>query len=110
MKQRLQVDIKPNHQMAVRALMKKLGDVSGADAIGFLIETQMSAALARLEPFHVMPQRSAENPQVVVRNDNAPQRQPQEVVRSHQSPKPVTASHTTPQDDAANALDALLSA
>lgn len=110
MKQRLQVDIKPNHQTAVRALMKKLGDVSGADAIGFLIETQMSAALARLEPFHVTPQRSTDTPQAVVKTDNPPQRQPQEVVRSHQSHKPVTASHTTPQDDAANALDALLSA
>ncbi len=47
---RFQVDIKPNHQPFVRQLMKKLGDVSSADAIGFLIETQMSAALTRLEP------------------------------------------------------------
>jgi hypothetical protein len=47
---RFQVDIKSNHQPAVQELMQKLGGVSGADAIGFLIETQISAALARLEP------------------------------------------------------------
>ncbi len=47
---RVQVDIKANHKPVVQKLMKKLGGVSAADAIGFLIETQINAALARLDP------------------------------------------------------------
>ncbi|HEY9596391.1 MAG TPA: hypothetical protein V6D33_01815 [Cyanophyceae cyanobacterium] len=103
---RFQVDIKPNHQPCVRQLMKKLGNVSSADAIGFLIETQMTAALARLEPFGV-PQLTTENPRTVANSTNQQHSQQQNVTRSHQ---PSTGSHTTPIDDATNALDALLSA
>ncbi|MBE9128205.1 MULTISPECIES: hypothetical protein [unclassified Coleofasciculus] len=49
-KQRLQIDIKPNHQGRIRELMEKLGGVSAADAVGFLVETQMNYAMARLQP------------------------------------------------------------
>jgi hypothetical protein len=111
---RFQVDIKPNHQPFVRQLMKKLGDVSSADAIGFLIETQMSAALTRLEPMFGVPQlptqssRSAtENLRSVTGSSTPQQDQPQDVARRHHV---STATHTTPIDDAASALDALLSA
>jgi hypothetical protein len=111
---RFQVDIKPNHQPFVRQLMKKLGNVSSADAIGFLIETQMSAALARLEPVLRVPQLATSSPRSATENlrsvtgcTTPQQDQPQDVARSHQL---STASHTTPQDDATNALDALLSA
>lgn len=107
---RFQVDIKPNHQPFVRDLMNKLGNVSSADAIGFLIETQINAALARLEPGFSAPQLAAESAHSVASSTTAQQEQPQNVVRSHQSSKPVTVNHTTPHDDAANALDALLSA
>lgn len=114
---RFQVDIKPNHQPFVRELMNKLGNVSSADAIGFLIETQINAALARLEPVFGLPQLAAESsrsvtesPHSVAGSTTSQQEQPQNVVRSHQSPKPVTVNHTTSQADAANALDALLSA
>ncbi len=104
---RFQVDIKPNHQPYVRQLMKKLGNVSSADAIGFLIETQMSAALARLEPVLRVPQLATENPRSVASSINQQHSQQQNVTHSHQ---PSTGSHTTLIDDAANALDALLSA
>ena len=111
---RFQVDIKPNHQPYVRHLMKKLGNVSSADAIGFLIETQMTAALARLEPVLRVSHLTAENPLCAtetsraVTNPSKPQQHyPQDVARNQQI---TTASHTTPIDDATNALDALLSA
>lgn len=111
---RFQVDIKPNHQPFVRELMNKLGNVSSADAVGFLIETQIYAALARLEPVFGVPQlptqssRSAtERPRSVTGSTTPQQDQPQDVARSHHV---STASHTTPIDDAATALDALLSA
>ena len=107
---RLQVDIKPNHQPSVRELMQKLGNVSSADAIGFLIETQMSAALARLEPVLRVSQVATESPQHVANPNKRQQHQPQDVTRSHQSSKNVTTTHSTSQDDATNALDALLSA
>lgn len=80
--------------------MKKLGDVSSADAIGFLIETQMSAALARLEPVLRVPQLATETPRSVASSTNQQHSQQQNVARNHQPP----------QDDATNALDALLSA
>jgi hypothetical protein len=88
-------------------LMRKLGNVSSADAIGFLIETQMPAALARLEPVLRVSQPATESSQPVANPNKSQQHQPQDVARSHQL---STASHTTPQDDATNALDALLSA
>ncbi len=109
-RQRFQVDIKPNHQPYVRQLMKKLGDVSSADAIGFLIETQMTAALARLEPVLRAPQLATESPQPVANPHKPQHHQPQNVTRSHQLSKNVTTTHSTLQDDASNALDALLSA
>lgn len=116
-RQRFQVDIKQNHQPFVRELMNKLGNVSSADAIGFLIETQINAALARLEPVFRVSQPATEIPRSAtdnlqhVANCNKPQQhQPQDEARSHQSSKNVTNSHATPHDDAANALDALLSA
>ena len=90
--------------------MKKLGNVSSADAIGFLIETQMSAALARLEPVLRVSQLATESPQPVANPNKPQQHQPQDVPRSHQLSKNVTTTHGTPQDDATNALDALLSA
>jgi hypothetical protein len=101
--QRFQVDIKPNHQPIVRRLMQMMGNVSSADAIGFLIETQMSAALARLEPSFSVSQIATDKAQGVTHSFN----QQQEAANSRQKPTP---SHTAPQDDAANALDALLSA
>ncbi len=111
---RFQVDIKPNHQPFVRQLMKKLGDVSGADAIGFLIETQISAALARLDPAFRMSPAATESSHSATQNLHSvaastiqPQYQPQDVARNQQF---LTPSHTTSQDDASNALDALLSA
>jgi hypothetical protein len=107
---RFQVDIKPNHQSSVRQLMKKLGNVSSADAIGFLIETQMTAALARLEPVLRVSQFVTESPQPVANLNKPQQPQPQDVTHSHQSSKNVTTTHSTLQDEATNALDALLSA
>jgi hypothetical protein len=111
---RFQVDIKPNHQPFVRQLMKKLGDVSSADAIGFLVETQISAALARLDPaFGVTqivtesPRPATENLRSVTGSTTTQQDHQQDVARSYQL---STVSHTTQQDEAANALDALLSA
>jgi hypothetical protein len=104
---RFQVDIKPNHQPFVRQLMKKLGDVSGADAIGFLIETQISAALARLDPAFRMSPAATENFRSVT-GSTTPQQDPQRDVANRQQLS--TPSHTTSQDDATNALDALLSA
>ncbi len=90
--------------------MQKLGNVSSADAIGFLIETQMSAALARLEPVLRVSHVAPETPQPVA-NSNKPQHsQQQSVARNHQPPQPSAVSHTTPHDDATNALEALLSA
>jgi hypothetical protein len=111
---RFQVDIKPNHQPFVRQLMKKLGNVSGSDAIGFLVETQISAALARLEPAFRMSQLATESSHSATENfrsvagSTTPQQDPQQDVARSQ--RLSTASHTTPQDDATNALDALLSA
>ena len=90
--------------------MKKLGDVSSADAIGFLIETQMSAALARLEPVLRAPQLAPESPQPVANPFIPQQHKSQDVARNHQPPQPSAVSHVTPHDEAANALDALLSA
>jgi hypothetical protein len=111
---RFQVDIKPNHQPFVRHLMEKLGDVSGADAIGFLIETQISAALARLDPAFRMPPAATEtshsatqNLRSVAASTTQPQYQPHDVARNQQL---STSSHTASHDDATNALDALLSA
>jgi hypothetical protein len=101
--QRFQVDIKPGHQSVVKDLMKRLGNVSSADAIGFLIETQISAALARLEPSFSVPHFAADKTQGVTHSPK-PQH---EVTQPRQK---TTLNHTTPQDDAANALDALLSA
>ncbi len=111
---RFQVDIKPNHQPSVRQLMKKLGNVSSADAVGFLIETQISAALARLEPALRVSQLATQSPHCATENlrsvtgsTTSQQDSPQDVARTHQL---SAASHTTPHDDATNALDALLSA
>jgi hypothetical protein len=100
---RFQVDIKPNHQPFVRQLMKKLGDVSGADAIGFLIETQISTALARLEPTFRTTQVATE------KSHSATDciKQQQEVTHHRQTP---TISHVMQQSEAADALDALLGA
>ncbi len=53
---RFQVDIKSNHQPVVQELMRKLGGVSATDVIGFLIETEVRAALARLDPMHPVTQ------------------------------------------------------
>jgi hypothetical protein len=100
---RFQVDIKPNHQAFVRQLMKRLGNVSGSDAIGFLIETQMLAALARLEPAFRMTQIATEKPHAATCST----KQQQEVV--HHRPTPAV-SHVMPQSEAADALDALLGA
>ena len=111
---RFKVDIKPNHQPYVRHLMEKLGDVSGADAIGFLIETQISAALARLDPaFRLsLPVTESSHPATqnlrsVAATTVQPQDPQRDVVNRQQFSTP---SHTTSQDDATNALDALLSA
>jgi hypothetical protein len=101
--QRFQVDIKPNHQPIVRHLMQKMGNVSSADAIGFLIETQISAALARLEPGFSVPQLATDLAQGVA---SFPKQQ-QEVTSPRLTP---TQSRTAPQDDATSALDTLLSA
>lgn len=100
--------------------MEKLGDVSGADAIGFLIETQISAALARLDPMFKLQSatenfrsvtgsltQQQESPQSSTFSHEQTQHQPQDVARSQQL---STSSHAMPQDDAANALDRLLSA
>ncbi len=94
--------------------MEKLGDVSGADAIGFLIETQISAALARLDPAFRMPPAATEtshsatqNLRSVAASTTQPQYQPHDVARNQQL---STSSHTASHDDATNALDALLSA
>jgi hypothetical protein len=103
MKQRFQVDIKPNHQLSVRQLMKKLGDVSGADAIGFLIETQISAALARLDPTFRVTHIATEKPH----GATGFTKEQQEVAHYRQTP---TVSHATPQNEATDALDALLGA
>ncbi len=109
---RFQVDIKPNHQPYVRQLMKKLGDVSGADAIGFLIETQISAALGRLDPaFRISPavtessHAATQNLRSVAASTTQPQDPQRDVANRQQL---LTASTTQPQDDATNALDALL--
>lgn len=100
---RFQVDIKPNHQPFVRQLMKKLGNVSGADAIGFLIETQISAALARVEPAFRVTQTATEKPHFATGST----KQQQEVTLYRQTP---AVSHVMPQGEAADALDALLGA
>jgi hypothetical protein len=100
---RFQVDIKPNHQPFVRQLMKKLGDVSGADAIGFLIETQISVALARVEPAFRVTQTATEKLHSITDFT----KQQQEVTPYRQTP---TVSHLMPQAEAADALDALLGA
>jgi hypothetical protein len=104
--QRFQVDIKPNHQPIVKQLMQMLGNVSSADAIGFLIETQISAALARLQPDFSLPQFATGKVQPVERLPKSQQEVRQEATHYRQIP---TVSHGAPQDDAANALDALLS-
>ncbi len=119
---RFQVDIKPNHQPVVKQLMQMLGNVSSADAIGFLIETQMSAALARLHPGFNLPQSATEKTQVVARFPNLQQEAPQDDTHhrqpatvSHGMPQTVShtvqrADHSLPQNMAADALDALLGA
>jgi hypothetical protein len=126
---RFQVDIKPNHQPVVKQLMQMLGNVSSADAIGFLIETQMSAALARLHPGFNLPQFATEETQfatektqVVTRFPNLQQEAPQDDTNhrqpatvSHGMPQAVShsvqrADHSLPQNMAADALDALLGA
>lgn len=119
---RFQVDIKPNHQPVVKQLMQMLGNVSSADAIGFLIETQMSAALARLHPGFNLPQSATEKAQSVARFPNLQQEAPQDDTHhrqpatvSHGMPQAVShsvqrADHSLPQNMAADALDALLGA
>lgn len=98
---RFQVDIKPCHQPIVRKLMKKLGDVSSADAIGFLIETQINNALARLEPEYTTPQSVAMSIQTATSDGNPPQ--------NSISPRQVTASRNTmPHSEADDALSMLL--
>jgi hypothetical protein len=118
---RFQVDIKPNHQPVVKQLMQMLGNVSSADAIGFLIETQMSAALARLHPGFNLSQFATEKTQVVTRFPNLQQEAPQDDTHHRQ---PATVCHGAPQavshsvqradhgtsQNAADALDALLGA
>ena len=81
--------------------MKRLGNVSGSDAIGFLIETQMLAALARLEPAFRVTQMAMEKPHSATGST----KQQQEV--AHHRPTPAV-SYITPQSEAADALDALL--
>jgi hypothetical protein len=98
---RFQVDIKPNHQPFVRQLMKKLGDVSSADAIGFLVETQISAALARLDPAFGVTQSAWKS----LSQHQVP---PSSRVAHHRQTPAV--SHSCPQSEAADALDALLGA
>ncbi len=126
---RFQVDIKPNHQPVVKQLMQMLGNVSSADAIGFLIETQMSAALARLHPGFNLPQfatektqSATEKAQSVARFPNLQQEAPQDDTHhrqtatvSHGMPQTVShsmqrADHSMSQNMAADALDALLGA
>ena len=111
---RLQVDIKPNHQPVVKQLMQMLGNVSSADAIGFLIETQMSAALARLHPGFNLPQFATEKAQSVTRFPNLQQEAPQDDTDCRQtatvSHNMQRADHSLPQNAAASALDALLGA
>jgi len=119
---RLQVDIKPNHQPAVKQLMQMLGNVSSADAIGFLIETQMSSALARLHPNFNLPQFATEKAQSVTRFPNLQQEAPQDDTHcrqtasvSHGMPQVAShavqrADHSLPQNAAVDALDALLGA
>ncbi|NEP11610.1 MAG: hypothetical protein F6K14_15635 [Symploca sp. SIO2C1] len=46
----MRATIKPQHQQAVLDLMDSLGGVSVTDAIGYLIQTQILAALERLRP------------------------------------------------------------
>ena len=99
---RFQIDIKPNHQPFVRQLMKKLGNVSGSDAIGFLIETQILAALARLEPAFWVTQSAMEKP-----HSASGSTKQQEVAHHRQTP---AVSHVMLQSEAADALDALLGA
>lgn len=126
---RFQVDIKPNHQPVVKQLMQMLGNVSSADAIGFLIETQMSSALARLHPGFNLPQFATEKAQSVTESTQAVTRFPslqqeapqddthyrQTASVSHGMPQTVShavqrADHSLPQNAAASALDALLGA
>ncbi len=126
---RFQVDIKPNHQPVVKQLMQMLGNVSSADAIGFLIETQMSAALARLHPGFNLPQLATEQTRIatekaqfVTRFPSLQQEAPQDDTHhrqtatvSHSVPQTVShnmqrADHGVPQNAAADALDALLGA
>ena len=47
---RMTVAIKPQHQPLVEELCQKLGGVSQSNAIAFLIQTQIQAALSRLDP------------------------------------------------------------
>jgi hypothetical protein len=119
---RFQVDIKPNHQPVVKQLMQMLGNVSSADAIGFLIETQMSSALARLHPNFNLPQFATEKAQSVTRFPSLQQEAPQDDTHhrqtasvSHSVPQVAShavqrADHSLPQNAAASALDALLGA
>lgn len=104
---RFQVDIKPNHQPYVRQLMKRLGNVSSADAIGFLIETQMSAALARLEPVLRVSQLATESPLCTT---ETPRSVASSTNQQHSQQQSVARNPQPPHDDATNALDALLSA
>ncbi|NEP56375.1 MAG: hypothetical protein F6K31_05040 [Symploca sp. SIO2G7] len=46
----MRANIKKQHREIVLVLMDKLGGVSVTDAIGYLIQTQMLAALERLRP------------------------------------------------------------
>ncbi|NET55407.1 MAG: DUF3383 domain-containing protein [Symploca sp. SIO2E6] len=46
----MRATIKAQHQQAVLDLMSSLGGVSVTDAIGYLIQTQILAALERLRP------------------------------------------------------------
>lgn len=95
MTKRLQVDIKPGHQPIVKTLMKKLGGVSSADAVGFLIETQGQIALARLEP--------------TAGFSNAPEPKPQRFTQTPVSSNPqCLKTNSNPKSEAEDALSMVL--
>jgi hypothetical protein len=96
---RFQIDIKPCHEPLVRDLMQRLGNVSPVDAIGFLIETQMGTALARLDPGYSLVPLVAPSPHPVGYHLSQPPMVSDTPVQHQQSVPPPPPSRMHPKTE-----------
>lgn len=79
--------------------MEKLGGVSAADAVGFLVETQMPSAMARLQPEVEL------QPSITTRNTCSNSYKEAQVIHTK---KQNQSSNRSESNDAADALSMLM--